>query len=992
MNNSLPAENPVYPGIPQFAAKLLFIALAYYAGGRLGLAIPYVGSHITLIWLPTGIAVAALLRWGRALWPGVFLGAFLVNLSIGSTWLLAGGIAVGNTLGPLLTVWVLRRTGFNQEFERHQDFLLFGAAASLGTLMSALAGVINLSLAGLVPLTTFVSAWMAWWIGDAVGVFLAGMPLLTVTHKNLLKFWKHRIELLIWGVLACALGWAVFFGDDKDVVAPLVSLTLPMVIWAALRFGLMGTSFVVLGISLIAAAGAALGHGPFNGPVHGLFLLWSYISTLILSGLMIAILLTERGRVSDALRLESNFRKKIINSLPGIFYMVDSSGHLLRWNNNLKSMLRYSSEEIARSHPLDFFEGTDRSLVKESITKALETGEVFVEASLVAKDGAKIPYLFTGRSIDHNGERLVVGLGIDITERKRIEQQLVASELQLRSIIEAEPECVKLLAADGTVLQMNPAGLRMLGADTPEQIIGKKAQGIVVPHHRQAFVELIRRVFEGESGNLEFEAVGLKGVHCWLETHAVPMRDAQGKITAMLGITRDITERKQAETEIHSLAFYDALTHLPNRRLLMDRLNQTMALSARNGLHGAILFLDLDNFKALNDTQGHDMGDLLLIEVAQRLQGCVRKGDTVGRFGGDEFVLILEGLSSEKDEAATHAEMVGEKIRTVLGQPFQLDGIEHHCSASIGINLFFRHLGTVNELLKQADVAMYQAKQSGRNAIRFFDPVMQVVLDARSKMETALRGALSKQQLCLHYQIQVDAALQPIGAEVLLRWEHPDLGMVSPARFIPLAEETGLIIPIGLWVLETACTQIKLWEGNPLFRDLNIAVNVSAREFRQEGFVAQIKAVLDKCGINPNRLKLELTESLILNNVEDSISKMQKLKTIGVEFSMDDFGTGYSSLSYLKRLPLDQIKIDQSFVRDISTDTSDAAIVQTIIAMAETLGLKVIAEGVETEAQREFLDLRGCPAFQGYLFSKPISVQQFEQLVVKWEERKAVFL
>jgi len=460
----------------------------------------------------------------------------------------------------------------------------------------------------------------------------------------------------------------------------------------------------------------------------------------------------------------------------------------------------------------------------------------------------------------------------------------------------------------------------------------------------------------------------------------------------LLALSRDISKRKQAESEIHSLAFYDALTHLPNRRLLIDRLRHAMASSTRNEQYGAILFLDLDNFKSLNDTRGHDIGDLLLIEAAQRLQGCVREGDTVARFGGDEFVLILEGLSAKQDEAATQAEMIGEKVRAALNQSYQLKGMEHHSSTSIGINLFFNHLGTVDELFKQADVAMYQAKQAGRNAIRFFDPAMQAVLDARSKLEEALRGAVFNQQLRLYYQIQVDTELQPIGAEVLLRWEHPELGMVSPAQFIELAEETGLILPIGLWVLETACEQLRLWQNDPLLGKLNISVNVSARQFRYEDFVAQVEAALEQSGTDPRRLKLELTESLILNNVEDSINKMDQLKSIGVEFSMDDFGTGYSSLSYLKRLPLDQIKIDQSFVRDISTDPSDAAIVKTIIAMAETLGLMVIAEGVETEAQREFLELRGCPAFQGHLFGAAIPVEQFEAMLKNWEERREVML
>ncbi|MBI3221658.1 MAG: EAL domain-containing protein [Nitrosomonadales bacterium] len=396
---------------------------------------------------------------------------------------------------------------------------------------------------------------------------------------------------------------------------------------------------------------------------------------------------------------------------------------------------------------------------------------------------------------------------------------------------------------------------------------------------------------------------------------------------------------------------------------------------------GALLFLDLDNFKNINDTQGHVIGDQLLVEVAHRLQGCVREGDSVARLGGDEFVVVLEELSSLATEAAGQAELIAEKIRIELSYPFVLGDFECKSTSSIGISLFRGHLENLKELLMHADVAMYQAKSAGRNSVRFFDPTMQMALEARAVMETDLHHALKEQQFQLHYQIQVDSLRRPQGAEALLRWKHPQRGMVSPGEFIPLAEETGLIVQIGLWVLRAACAQLKVWQQNAHTRELRLAVNVSAKQFRQPDFVDQVQAVLQESGAMPSHLKLELTESTVLEDVQDTIAKMRALKLLGISFSMDDFGTGYSSLQYLKQLPLDQIKIDQSFVRDIVSDPNDAAIVQAIIAMTEALALNVIAEGVETAAQYQFLDEHGCHNFQGYLFSKPLPVEQFESLL-----------
>jgi len=410
-----------------------------------------------------------------------------------------------------------------------------------------------------------------------------------------------------------------------------------------------------------------------------------------------------------------------------------------------------------------------------------------------------------------------------------------------------------------------------------------------------------------------------------------------------------------------------------------------LSASARNGQYGAVLFIDLDHFKTLNDTKGHGMGDLLLIEVARRLKSCVRDGDTLSRLGGDEFVVVLETLGIHADEAAAQAEMIAEKVRGILSATYMLKDYPHHTTPSIGIVLFQGHRENLEDLLKYADAAMYQAKTSGRNAIRFYDSALQLAIEARALLDDELHQALAKQQFRLHYQIQVDSLRRPLGAEALLRWEHPERGLVSPMQFIPLAEETGLIVPIGLWVLRSACAQLKAWQQNALTRDLTLAVNVSAKQFHQADFVAQVRSALLDSGAEPAQLKLEMTESIVLENIEDTIRKMHEIKLLGVSFSMDDFGTGYSSLQYLKRLPLDQVKIDQSFVRDIATDQNDAAIVQTIIAMAEALGLNVIAEGVETEEQRQFLDLRGCHAFQGYLFGKPAPVGEFESALLKGE-------
>ncbi len=490
-------------------------------------------------------------------------------------------------------------------------------------------------------------------------------------------------------------------------------------------------------------------------------------------------------------------------------------------------------------------------------------------------------------------------------------------------------------------------------------------------------------VRSGEGYNLELEAIHARGHGLWINTRCAAVLDADGKVVGLRGTVQDISDRKHAEQRIQQLAYFDGLTHLPNRTLLIDRLKQAITAGSRSGDSGAVLLIDLDLFKTLNDTRGHDMGDLLLVQVANRLSRCVREGDTVSRVGGDEFVLVLKGLNPDLRDAATQVEAIGKKILATLRQRYMLGTLEHTCTASLGATLFRGHDTSVEELLKQADLAIDKAKTSGRNRLRFFDPVMQTLVMERVSLEAGLRTAIHGGQLLLHYQPQVDGRGRVCGAEALVRWQHPVQGMVHPAKFIPVAEETGLILPLGNWVLHTACQQLASWAQHPVLKDCTIAVNVSAHQFRDTHFVTAVLRALRQTGARPERLKLELTESLFIDNVEDIIAKMLLLKTRGIAFSLDDFGTGYSSLAYLKRMPLAQLKIDQSFVRDILVDANDAAIARMVLALAQSLGLDVIAEGVETQAQADYLAQAGCHAYQGYYFGKPMPAQVLEALADK---------
>jgi diguanylate cyclase (GGDEF)-like protein/PAS domain S-box-containing protein len=567
----------------------------------------------------------------------------------------------------------------------------------------------------------------------------------------------------------------------------------------------------------------------------------------------------------------------------------------------------------------------------------------------------------------------------------QMSEALIDSEKSMKlasSIYQSNADAIVVTDENNLVVDVNPAFTRITGY-TLQDVIGKNPRIMQSGKHDKEFYRQMWQAILNE-GYWQGEIWDKRkdGEIFAKLAHITVLHRADGSVYRHVAQFSDITEKKQKDELIFWQANYDSLTCLPNRRMLNDRLEHALAANKRSEDCGALMFLDLDKFKILNDTLGHDYGDMLLVEVAKRIKSCVREVDTVSRIGGDEFVVLLENLGSNSKDAAQIAAQIAENIRACLSTPYQLKDKTHHSSPSIGVSLICDNHESADELIKQADIAMYQAKESGRNAIRFFDPEMQHSVETLAALESDLRQAVRERQLQLFFQIQLDHNHRPIGAEALVRWIHPTRGMVSPSEFIPFAEESSLILEIGHWVLDTACQQIAAWGRNELARNLVLAVNISARQFKQSDFVEQVAAIVQKHCIEPSCLKLEITESIALGDIDAMVAKMYELKhKIGITLSLDDFGTGYSSLSYLKRLPLDQIKIDQSFIRDMTTDIGDAVMVKTIIDMSQNFSLNVIAEGVETEAQLALLKQYGCLAFQGYLFGKPMPLKEFEALL-----------
>lgn len=847
-------------------AQFILVAFAYMVTAKLGLMVPYKESIATLIWLPTGIAVGAILRWGKISIPAIYLGACVAEMSVGIPLIPSMAIAITNTLAPFFTAYFLNRFKFNHSLIHQHDIALMIGATLLGMLISATGGIFVLYAANLVPVNALSNVWIIWWIGDCIGVLLA-LPLVLNFKKPDFAIHRHQYYQLI-----C---WIIFFIAAEIIISTLVMninkqfmlslfLILPVLIWASMNFGIAGGSLVVIMLSSIAVWATSQGFGSFysHNPNEGIFSLWTFMLTLVVMMLLISVLQTERNQAERALR---------------------------------------------------------------------------------------------------NNER------------------------KLQAVIDGALDGIVTINKQGHLVEFNPAAERIFGYEK-SKVLGRKLADLVIPpaqrdlhdaRHQQFVDTGVKHIFDRR---IELTAMRADGSEFPVELTLTSLADHSE--TLVTGFIRDITQQKKAQQEIENIAYYDVLTGLPNRRLLLDRFQRAILNSKRAKTHSALIFVDLDHFKGINDTKGHDVGDQLLVEVSKRIQNTIRAGDSVARLSGDEFVLIIENLDAKAHLAYLQTSEVLHKLLIELNKAYQLGKFEFNMTASIGVTLFNDDTLNFEDHLRHADTAMYQAKAAGRNTYRFYDQVAQQGLDRSLTLEAGLQTALKNNEFHLNFQSIVDGKQRIVAAEVLLRWTHPVLGEISPVEFIPIAEKNNLIIKIGYWVLQNACAQLKEWENDRALSRVRLSVNISAKQFLYVNFIPELRELISHYKINPDHLKLELTETAVIDNIDDVIEKFKILRKLGVRIALDDFGIGHSSLVYLKKLPVTQIKIDQSFVHDVLTDSNDAAIILMILAIGKTINCNIVAEGVETIQQFEVLKQFGCQYFQGFYFSRPVNLAEFEALVI----------
>ena len=881
--------------------QVSLLAAAYLVAARISLVFAIPPGYATAIWPPSGIALAATLLFGRRVWPGIWIGAALANVTVESSLLAAGLIGAGNTLEALIGERMIRRTiGVPSRFERGEDVVKFVLLCALGPAVAATVALAPLALGHQLSWPELLRNWWTWWQGDTTGIIIV-TPLILSWSVRDAATWplQKKIEAVGFGLLLLGAAWGVVVGGaDYISTLSLAFITLPFIIWAAFRLGQREVTTAIAVICAVAVLHTLerqdfLEIAPLN---EWLLMLLTFISMVVVTGLVLVAALGERGRVADELRGK---------------------------RDELELRVQERTKELNQTN---------------------------------------------------------LALREDIEERKRAEKLLRDSEERIRMIVDN--------VTDYAIFMLDPQGRVATWNAGAERIKGYRAEEIVGQHFSQFYaLEDIQRgkpqrelAAAEATGRIEDEGWRLRkdGSKFWANVVITALRDEAGTLRGFGKVTRDLSERRGSQEQLAYLAEFDPLTGLPNRHMLHDRLTKALSQARVSvGLFGCLV-VDLDRFKIVNETYGHRAGDKLLNQLSARFRNHVRNADTIGRWGGDEFVVVLAGLAKADDAA-----LVAQKILDALSDPFMVEGRETYVSAGIGISIYPKDGNDVDTLLKNADTAMYQAKEQGRNTFQFYVADMDQRPSQRLQMESSLRGALEREEFLLHYQPKADLATGAIsGLEALLRWQHPERGLIPPIEFIPILEDTGAIIPVGEWVLRSVCGQIKSWQAAGIMLR-PVSVNVSARQFQRRDFDAVLARIIEQAGIDPGFLQLELTESLLMKDAAEAARTLASLKALGVRLSVDDFGTGYSSLAYLKRFPLDELKIDRAFIRDIVTEPNDAAIALSVISLAHSLKLKVVAEGVETEEQLGFLRAHRCDEMQGYYFARPMQIADCTRALIE---------
>jgi len=964
--------------------KQLGVAVLYALIGLIVLAYCSDNGVISVIWFPAGLAVAVLLLWGGRYACGVFLGALLVNVvSTNSSW--AGAvIATGNTLEAILAVWLLRRSGdFNPSaLLSTRNYLQLLLAGGMAGIVAALFGAAALVFSGFLARESFFLNLAYWWMGDTLGIVLI-TPLLLVWRRAPEDCFKPKrlAEFILLFGLAFLVCQVVFMGWMSDSVGDVAKgyWMFLFVTWAAVRLEAHGVVVILVMVAVMGLLGAQQGTGFFAEDIAKTYLTsyWFFMVILSVTGMTLATYFVARRGAEQTLTASEGYQLAIFNATPDAMLISDMHGVITQVNQQAELLLGYGiGELVGQSIEILVPEGfrakhpeKHAKFVADPVTRPLRTGRTLQARR---KDGSTFDVDISVSPIKTEQGMFFASALRDITLTKQAEAHLRVAAIAFES-----NEPMVITDAENIILQVNRAFTESTGY-TKEEAVGQRINLLKSGRHDAAFYQEMWNDIERDGtwqGEIWDRRKNGEIYPKWLIISVVKGDD--GAVTHYVGTHIDITERKAAEEQIKQLAFFDPLTQLPNRRLLQERLKHGIDVERRDGKQLALLMLDLDRFKAVNDSLGHLAGDELLLQVAARITTRLRDVDMVARMGGDEFIVLLEDIAHPEDAARVAEDIIADLSKVFCVVP----GEEVQIGASIGISLYPQHGDSPALLMDHADAALYQAKDAGRGCFAYFSEDLTFAARERIALESRLRRAIDQQELRVFYQPQVDIVTgRIVGAEALVRWLDPTEGLIPPVRFIPIAEETGLIIAIGEWVLRQTCRQGRQWldEGLPPF---TLAVNVSPHQFRRSDICALVAGVLTETGFSPMQLELEITESGLMDNQANATKILNGLRDQGVRLAIDDFGTGYSSLAYLKHFPLDLLKIDKSFIDDIPFHQDDMEIAATIIAMGHILGFKVLAEGVETPEQLAFLQEKGCDMYQGYIKSRPVSAEEFAGLL-----------